>query len=118
MTQTNPPRTITVPEAGRQYFGLSRGASYAAAAAGTIPTIRVGRLLKVPVSAMEQLMESATWRRSQGEVSPEAGRSESRDKSSRGHIAKCRRTSGTSADRDRSLGDREARRPWREANEG
>src|SRR5215472_12650257 len=69
----SPPRTVTVPEAGWQYFGLSRGASYAAAAAGTIPTIRVGRLLKVPVVAMAQLMESATWRRSQGEASPEAG---------------------------------------------
>lgn len=52
-------KTITVPEAGRRYFGLSRGGAYAAARAGTIPTIRVGRLLKVPVAAMERLLENA-----------------------------------------------------------
>ena len=52
-------KTISVPEAGRRYFGLSRGSSYAAAAAGAIPTIRVGRLLKVPVTAMERMLESA-----------------------------------------------------------
>jgi hypothetical protein len=48
------PLTITVPEAGKKYFGLSRDASYAAAQRGDIPTIRVGRLLRVPVAAMEQ----------------------------------------------------------------
>ena len=53
------PKSLSVPEAGRKYFGLSRNAAYAAAAAGTIPTIRVGRLLKVPVVAMERLLESA-----------------------------------------------------------
>jgi hypothetical protein len=53
------PLTITVPEAGKRYFGLSRGASYAAAANGLIPTIRVGRLLKVPIAGMERLLESA-----------------------------------------------------------
>ncbi len=52
-------RTISVPEAGRRYFDLSRGGAYAAARAGTIPTIRVGRLLKVPVAAMERMLESA-----------------------------------------------------------
>jgi len=51
-------KTISVPEAGRRYFDLSRGGAYAAARAGTIPTIRVGRLLKVPVAAMERLLES------------------------------------------------------------
>jgi hypothetical protein len=55
-------RTISVPEAGRRYFDLSRGGAYAAARAGTIPTIRVGRLLKVPVAAMEKLLESAADR--------------------------------------------------------
>jgi hypothetical protein len=36
--------TISVPEAGRRYFDLCRNASYAAAARGEIPTVRVGRL--------------------------------------------------------------------------
>jgi len=53
------PKTISVPEAGKVYFGLSRGASYAAAANGQIPIIRIGRLLRVPVVALERLLEDA-----------------------------------------------------------
>jgi hypothetical protein len=51
------PLTITVPEAGLKYFGLSRNASYEAAARGQIPTIRVGRLLRVPIRAMERILD-------------------------------------------------------------
>jgi hypothetical protein len=58
-TTTESARTISVPLAGARYLGLSRGASYQAAANGLIPTIRVGRLLKVPIVAMERLLESA-----------------------------------------------------------
>jgi hypothetical protein len=59
--------TITVPEAGKRYFGLSRDASYAAAQRGDIPTIRIGRLLRVPVRAMERLLdEPAPLRRRLG----------------------------------------------------
>lgn len=50
--------TISVPEAGQRYFGLSRNAAYAAAERGEIPTIKIGRLLKVPVKALEQMLES------------------------------------------------------------
>ncbi len=49
------PKTISVPEAGRIYLGISRDAAYQAAAAGQIPTIRIGRLLRVPVVAMERM---------------------------------------------------------------
>lgn len=49
--------TISVPEAGRRYFGLSRNASYAAAERGEIPAVRIGRLLQVPVRAMEALLD-------------------------------------------------------------
>ena len=51
--------TISVPEAGERYFGLSRNGAYAAATRGEIPTIRVGRLLRVPVRAMEQKLDAA-----------------------------------------------------------
>jgi hypothetical protein len=51
------PITISVPEAGKRYFGLSRGSSYAAAANGQIPTIRIGRLLRVPVLALNRILE-------------------------------------------------------------
>jgi len=48
-----------VPEAGERYYGLSRNGSYAAAARGDIPTVRVGRLLRVPVVAMDRKLDEA-----------------------------------------------------------
>ncbi len=53
------PKTLTVPEAGRVYFSLGRNASYEAARRGEIPTIKVGRLLRVPVVAMERKLEES-----------------------------------------------------------
>jgi hypothetical protein len=50
--------TISVPEAGRRYYNLSRNGSYAAAERGEIPTIRVGRLKRVPVLAMERRLDA------------------------------------------------------------
>jgi excisionase family DNA binding protein len=49
--------TISVPEAGHRYFNLGRNASYAAADRGEIPTVRIGRLRRVPVKAVEQKLE-------------------------------------------------------------
>jgi hypothetical protein len=54
---TEEPKTLTVPDAGRRYFDLGRNASYEAARRGDIPTIRIGRLLRVPVVAMERKLE-------------------------------------------------------------
>jgi hypothetical protein len=51
------PKTLTVPQAGREYFDLGRNASYEAARRGDIPTIRIGRLLRVPVVALERKLE-------------------------------------------------------------
>jgi hypothetical protein len=52
--------TISVPEAGRRYFGLSRNGSYAAAARGEIPTIGIGRLKRVPVRALERMLDAVS----------------------------------------------------------
>jgi hypothetical protein len=52
-------KTLTVPEAGHRYFGLGKNAAYAAARRGDIPTIRIGRLLRVPVVAMEWKLDAA-----------------------------------------------------------
>ena len=52
--------TISVPEAGRRFLGLSRNGSYAAASRGEIPVIRIGRLLRVPVRALERMLERAS----------------------------------------------------------
>lgn len=51
-------KTLSVPEAGKLYYDLEKNASYAAAARGEIPTIKVGRLLRVPVAAMERRLEA------------------------------------------------------------
>ena len=51
------PKTITVPDAGREYFGFSRNAAYAAAQRGDIPTIKIGKLLRIPVIALQKMLE-------------------------------------------------------------
>jgi hypothetical protein len=53
------PLTLTVPEAGKKYFGLSRNGAYNAAARGDLPTIKIGRLLRVPVRTLEQMLDRA-----------------------------------------------------------
>ena len=54
------PLTISVPEAGKRYFGLCRNASYDAAARGELPIIKIGRLLRVPVQALERMLDRAS----------------------------------------------------------
>jgi hypothetical protein len=53
------PKTISVPEAGRRYFNLKRNGSYEAAHRGEIPVIRIGRRLRVPIVALERMLEEA-----------------------------------------------------------
>jgi hypothetical protein len=57
---TNSEKTLTVPEAGRIYFGISANAAYAAANRGDIPFIQVGRLKRVPIAAMEAMVAAAS----------------------------------------------------------
>ena len=51
---------ISVPAAGKRLAGLSRNGSYAAAARGDIPVVRIGRLLRVPVLALQKKIERAS----------------------------------------------------------
>ena len=53
-------KTMSIPEAGRIYYGLSRNGSYDAAKRGEIPYIEVGRLRRVPVVQMDRKMEEPT----------------------------------------------------------
>lgn len=60
MAKTIPVAKVTydVPEAGAK-LGLSRHAAYEAAKRGEIPTIRFGKLLKVPKVAFDKMLEQA-----------------------------------------------------------
>lgn len=51
-------KTISVPEAGARYFGLCRGTSYEAARRGEIPTIKIGRRVRVPVRTLEAMLDA------------------------------------------------------------
>jgi hypothetical protein len=63
MTEETPqgmPESMSIPEAGWHFLGLSRGGSYDAADRGEIPYVRIGRLKRVPVRAMERMLEAAS----------------------------------------------------------
>ena len=47
--------TISVEEAGKR-LGVSRNTAYEAAGRGEIPTIKIGRLYRVPVAPFERLL--------------------------------------------------------------
>lgn len=48
--------TISVPDAGRLFYGLSRNGSYEAAKRGDLPTVKIGGRIRVPVAPLaEQL---------------------------------------------------------------
>jgi hypothetical protein len=53
------PKTLSVVEAGKLYFDLCPRSSYQAVRRGEIPVIKIGRLLRVPVTAMEAMLERA-----------------------------------------------------------
>jgi excisionase family DNA binding protein len=52
-------KVFTVPEAGAQ-LGLGRNASYDAAKRGDIPTIKLGKLLRVPKLAFERMLDASS----------------------------------------------------------
>jgi hypothetical protein len=45
---------MSIPEAGKRYFGLGRNGSYDAARRGELPTVNIGRLKRVLVRPLEQ----------------------------------------------------------------
>ena len=58
----NTQRTISVPAAGA-ILGISRLSAYRAATKGQIPTIRLGRLIRVPVQAFDELLRNPQGRK-------------------------------------------------------
>jgi excisionase family DNA binding protein len=51
--QKEAPLVMSVPEAGEK-LGLSREGAYDAAQRGDFPTIKIGRLIKVPTARFER----------------------------------------------------------------
>jgi excisionase family DNA binding protein len=52
------PKTMSVPEAGRQ-LGVGKNGAYAAAARGEMPVIKIGSRLRVPVVAFDRMLAEA-----------------------------------------------------------
>jgi hypothetical protein len=59
ITAAEAPKTMTIPAAGKRYFGLGRSASYEAARRGELPVVNIGRKLFVPVAAIERKLAEA-----------------------------------------------------------
>jgi hypothetical protein len=49
--------TLSVPQAGREFLGLSESGSWLAARRGDIPAVKIGRYRRVPVDAMRRKLE-------------------------------------------------------------
>jgi hypothetical protein len=58
--------TCSVPEAGRM-AGLGRNAAYEAARRGEIPTIKLGKLVKVPLIAWRKILAGEVIQRARAE---------------------------------------------------
>lgn len=52
--------TMSVPEAGKKFFGLSPNRAYQAALRGDIPSYKVGKRRRVPVAELREKLERAT----------------------------------------------------------
>jgi excisionase family DNA binding protein len=50
--------TYSIPQAGK-LLGYSRNTAYEAAKRGQLPTIRLGRKIRVPKAALQRLLDSA-----------------------------------------------------------
>jgi excisionase family DNA binding protein len=55
LTEFPPDPTISVTEAAR-LLGVGRTCAYEAAARGQIPTVRIGRMLRVPKAALKRML--------------------------------------------------------------
>jgi excisionase family DNA binding protein len=58
MKTTDATLVIDVVEAARR-LGISRSAAYQAVHAGQIPSVRIGRLIRVPLIALQRMLDLA-----------------------------------------------------------
>ena len=59
MTRDSESRLVYTIEEVSQILGLTRNGAYEAARRGEIPTIRIGKLIKVPKAALHAMIETA-----------------------------------------------------------
>jgi hypothetical protein len=81
MEQKRP--TMSVPAAGRKYYGLGRNASYEAAKRGDIPTINIGGRIFAIVPVIERQLGLLSDDQAPGSLSdraPAARREEANDR--------------------------------------
>lgn len=52
----NNEKTMSVPETGK-LLGIGKNSSYRAAERGEIPTIKIGKKLRVPIVALNRMLE-------------------------------------------------------------
>jgi excisionase family DNA binding protein len=55
-TRNDRPATMSVEQAG-ELLGISRRSAYRAAAAGQLPTLRLGRRILVPTAALHRMLD-------------------------------------------------------------
>ena len=59
LNRDDPPKTMSVTEAGKRYFNLGKNGSYQAAHSGQIPVIKIGGRYRVSVAALERMLVEA-----------------------------------------------------------
>lgn len=59
MTATTDPATMTVTQAAT-VLGISRASAYECVRLGSIPSLRLGRRIVIPVRALEALLDATT----------------------------------------------------------
>jgi excisionase family DNA binding protein len=67
MAQAAEALTISIEEAA-QKLGVGRNTAYEAAHRGEIPTIRIGRLLRVPKAGIERMLRGDAPRKTGGDA--------------------------------------------------
>lgn len=70
MSDRERPATMTVEQAGA-LLGISRRSAYRAAAAGHIPTIRLGRRILVPAAMLYRMLGITPTQNSDSDGSPD-----------------------------------------------
>jgi len=59
--------TVSVPEAAKM-LGISKNSAYNAVARGSVPSLRIGKRIVVPLAALRRILECQNQQASQGQA--------------------------------------------------